>query len=146
MIPQQTLFQHQLGHVWPTIWHEKLLIQNVTNITFIFETSPNTKPKKKKVKVGGRTRPVWKSGEDTFPCPHQIAAMGAVMCPSHFCRVRVKSPSSQSHLNFFESSQSQDLVESSHKNCRVTSSHRFPSSSQCRVTRKYTFFVRHFLQ
>jgi len=37
--------------------NEKLFRQNVTNITFIFETSPNMKPKEKKV---GRTRP---------PCP-----------------------------------------------------------------------------
>jgi len=32
--------------------HEKLFTQNVTNITFIFETSPNTKPKEKKL-LGG---------------------------------------------------------------------------------------------
>jgi len=49
VIPHQTLFQHQLGYVWPTINHEKLFTQNITNSTFIFETSPNTKPKKKKV-------------------------------------------------------------------------------------------------
>jgi len=46
VIPHQTLFQHQLGYAWPTIQHEKLF---VTYITFIFETSPNTKPKEKKV-------------------------------------------------------------------------------------------------
>ena len=34
------------------------------------------------------------------------------MCPSHFCRVSVTSPSSQSDLKFFR-------AESSHKNCRV---------------------------
>jgi len=45
----QTLFQHKLGYVWTTIQHEKLITQNVTNITFIFETSPNTKPEEKKV-------------------------------------------------------------------------------------------------
>jgi len=28
---------------------KKLFTQNVTNITFIFETSPNAKPKEKKV-------------------------------------------------------------------------------------------------
>jgi len=44
VIPQQTLFQHQLGY-------ETLFTQNVTNITFMFETSPNTKPKEKKVGV-----------------------------------------------------------------------------------------------
>jgi len=38
VIPQQTLLQHQLGY-------ETLFSQNMTNITFIFETSPNTKPK-----------------------------------------------------------------------------------------------------
>jgi len=42
VIPQQTLLQYQLGN-------ETLFTQNVTNITFIFETSPNTKPKEKKV-------------------------------------------------------------------------------------------------
>jgi len=51
VIPHQTLFQHQLGYVWPTIKHVKLFTQNVTNITFIFETSPNTKPTE--TKVGG---------------------------------------------------------------------------------------------
>jgi len=47
--------------------------------------------------------------------------------------------------NFFESSQSHDLVESesSHKYCRVTSNHWFASSSQCWVTRNFTFFLRH---
>ena len=57
----------------------------------------------------------------------------AVMCPSHFCRVRVTSPSSQSHLKFCRVS-SHYLVESesSHKNGRVTSSYWFKSSSQCR--------------
>ena len=34
--------------MWPTIYHEKLFTQNVTNITFIFETPPNTKPEDKK--------------------------------------------------------------------------------------------------
>ena len=63
MIPHPTLFQHQLTYVWPTIQHEKLFTQNVTNITFIFETSPNTKPKEKK--VGGHIARV----------PHQIATM-----------------------------------------------------------------------
>jgi len=40
----------------------------------------------------------------------------AVMCPSHFCRVRVTSPSSQSYIKFFrvELDSSHDLVESSH--------------------------------
>jgi len=46
VIPQQTLLQHQLGY-------ETLFTQNVTNTTFIFETSPNTKPKEKK--VGGHS-------------------------------------------------------------------------------------------
>jgi len=34
VIPHQTLFQHQLGSVWPTIEHEKLFTQKVTNITY----------------------------------------------------------------------------------------------------------------
>jgi len=54
----------------------------VTNITIIFETSPNTKPKEKK--VGGHSMlcpPVWKSGgEHVPPVPHQIA-------PVHISRV-----------------------------------------------------------
>jgi len=60
----------------------------------------------------------------------------------------LESELSQSHLNFFESSQSQCHVlvesQSSHKNCRVISSHWFASSSQCRVKRNFTFFLRHF--
>jgi len=44
VIPHQTLFQHELGYVWCTSYHKKLFTQNVTNITFIFETSANTKP------------------------------------------------------------------------------------------------------
>jgi len=34
--------------MWPTTKHEELFTQNVTNITFIFEASPNTKPKGRK--------------------------------------------------------------------------------------------------
>jgi len=49
MIPHQTLFHHQLCYVWPTILHEKFFTQNVTKTTFIFENSPNTKSKEKKV-------------------------------------------------------------------------------------------------
>jgi len=70
------------------------------------------------------------------------------MCPSHFCRVRVTRPSSQSHLKFFrvDSKSRPSLVESesSHKNCRVISSLWFASSTQCRVTRNFTFLLRHF--
>ena len=72
------------------------------------------------------------------------------MCPSHFYRVRVESESQGPRVRvneyFFESSHSHDLVEfeSSHKNFRVTSSHWFASSSQCRVIRNFTFFWRHF--
>jgi len=73
----------------------------------------------------------------------------AVMCPSHFRGVRVTSPWSQSHLKFFrvesESWLGRVVSESSHENCRVTSSHWFASSSQCRVTRNFTFSLRHFL-
>jgi len=36
LIPHQTLFQHQLGYVWPTIQHEKLFTQNVTHNHFYF--------------------------------------------------------------------------------------------------------------
>jgi len=66
------------------------------------------------------------------------------MCPSHFRRIKVTSPSSQSHIKNFqvESESIQDLVESesSHKNCEVTSSCWFASSSQCRVKWNITFF------
>jgi len=61
-----------------------------------------------------------------------------------------ESESSQSHLKFFRvESQSESWLgrvesESSLENCRVTSSHWFASSSQCRVTRNSTFFLRHF--
>ena len=52
-------------------------------------------------------------------------------------RVTVTNPSSQSRVriiwNFVESESSHDLVESSHKNGRFTSSYWFTSSSQCRV-------------
>ena len=40
---------------------------------------------------------------DSFyrPAFGTVRAFIPVMCPSHFCRFRVTSPSSQSHLNFF---------------------------------------------
>jgi len=63
-------------------------------------------------------------------------------------RVIVTSPSSQSHLKFFRVDSEPWFgrveSESSNKNCWVTSSHWFASSSQCRVTRNLTFFLRHF--
>jgi len=37
VIPHQTLFQHQLAYVWPTIKLVKLFTQNVTNTTFILK-------------------------------------------------------------------------------------------------------------
>jgi len=76
VIPHQTLFQHQLGYVWPTIKHVKLFTQNVTNITFIFETSPNTKPTE--TKVGGHgilCPPRLKNWGGVPRVPHQIAPM-----------------------------------------------------------------------
>ena len=68
MIPHQTLFQHQLGYVWPTS-NLKTSTQNVTNITFIFETSPNTKPKEKKVGGHGILCPRLKKWGDIFSVP-----------------------------------------------------------------------------
>jgi len=78
------------------------------------------------------------------------------MCPSHFWRVRVESKSqalrsrveSESSKIFsnrvrIESWLGRVESESSHKNCRVTSSHWFASSSKCRITRYFTFFLRH---
>jgi len=61
-----------------------------------------------------------------------------------------ESESSQSYPKFFRvESESESWLgrlesESSHENCRVTSSHWFASSSQCRVTRNFTYFLRHF--
>jgi len=53
----------------------------VTNITFIFETSPNTKPKEKK--CGGHgilCPPVWKSGATRPPCLLPNCAHGHNAC------------------------------------------------------------------
>jgi len=48
----------------------------VTNITFIFETSPNTKPKEKKVWGHGMLYTSnWKSGGHITRVPHQNAPM-----------------------------------------------------------------------
>ena len=52
-----------------------------------------------------------------------------------------ESDSSQSHLKLFRV---RVMTWSSHKNCRVTSSHWFASSSQCWVTGNFTFSLRHF--
>jgi len=52
------------------IQHEKLLTQNVTNVIFGFEISPNTYPKRKKWGDTAYYVPlVWKSGETRPPCP-----------------------------------------------------------------------------
>ena len=51
---------------------KKLFTQNVTNITFIFETSPNAKPKEKQVGEHGTLCPPL-SGK--VGIPHQIAPM-----------------------------------------------------------------------
>jgi len=60
--------------MWPAMEHEKLFTQNVTNITFIFATSPNTKPKEKK--VGGYgilcPPPSEKVGEDVPVSPTKL--------------------------------------------------------------------------
>ena len=80
VIPHQTLFQHQLGHVRFTIYNEKLFTQNVTNITFVFEASPNAKPKEKKVGRHGILcpHPSEKVGGHVPRVPHQIASMCAI--------------------------------------------------------------------
>jgi len=72
----------------------------------------------------------------------------AVMCPSHFCRVRVESESRALRvsrvrviINFVESESSHELVESSHKNGRITSNHWFTSSSQYRVIQNFKLFL-----
>jgi len=63
VIPHQNLFQHQLGYVWP-----KFFTQKVTNITFIFDTSPITKPKEKKVgEYGILCPPHLRKWRDTSP-------------------------------------------------------------------------------
>jgi len=57
--------------------NEKLFRQNVTNITFSFETSPNMKPKEKKVGVHDILCPprLKKWGGHVPRVPHQIAPM-----------------------------------------------------------------------
>jgi len=71
-----------------------------------------------------------------------------VMCPSHFCQVNVESESQALWVRVeSESSKilsSHNLAESSHKNCRVASSPWFASSSQCKVTQNFTFFLHFF--
>ena len=57
-----------------------LFTQNVTNITFIFETSSNTKPREKSGgDIAYYVATVWKSGGTRPPCPHQIAPMFALI-------------------------------------------------------------------
>jgi len=54
----------------------------VTNITFVFETSPNTKRKEKKVgDMAYYVLPVWKSGGHAPRVPHQIAPMVVAILP-----------------------------------------------------------------
>jgi len=50
VIPLEYPFQHQLGFAVHLTW-------NVTNVTFIFSTSPNTKPKEKNVGGHSMIRP-----------------------------------------------------------------------------------------
>jgi len=56
-----------------------------------------------------------------------LCARLTVMRPSNFCQVRATSLSRQRH-----------------DQCRFTWSHWCAISSQCRVTRNFTFFLRHF--
>jgi len=76
VIPHQTLFQHQLGYVWPTIYHEKLFTRNVTNTTFILKSLQIQNLKRKK---GGDmayyVTPSEKVGGHVPRVPHQIAPM-----------------------------------------------------------------------
>ena len=78
----------------------------------------------------------------------------AMMFLCHLFKVRVGSESGQSHKIFVSESSkilsSRDRDESwlarvrsvsNHKNCRVTSSHWFASSSQCLVKWNLTFFM-----
>jgi len=53
--------------------YEKLFTQNVANITFTFETSPNTKPKEKKWGAWHIMSPRLKKWGGNVPrVPHQI--------------------------------------------------------------------------
>jgi len=65
-------------------------------------------------------------------------AFYTVTCPSQFCRVRFESESRALQVKV-ESETSKIL--SSHKNGRVTSSHWFTSSSQCRVIQNFKLFL-----
>ena len=70
---------------------------------------------------------------------HLIPTLSTSDVPESFfscqSRARVTSPSSQSHLKFFRVE-----LESSHKKGRVTWSHWFTSSSQCRVIQNFKLF------
>jgi len=68
-----------------------------------------------------------------------------VMCPSHFCRVRVTSPSSHSHLKFLSRVRVMTWSSWVTKTVESLPNHWFASSSQCRVTWNFTFFLLHFL-
>jgi len=68
VIPHQTLFQHQLGYVWPTIKHAKLFTQNVANITYNLKPLQMQNLKRKKREDMAYYVPhVWKSGGHTSP-------------------------------------------------------------------------------
>jgi len=57
------------------IKYEMLFTQNATNVVIIFETSPNEKPKEKKVRdMAYYIHTVWKSGR-VPRVPHLIAPM-----------------------------------------------------------------------
>jgi len=94
VILHQTLFQHQLGYVWPSIKHKKLFRQNVTNITFIFETSPIQNLKRKKWgNMAYYVPPSEKVGGQVPRVPHQIAPMVLSDIRIKFCRLPDKKVS-----------------------------------------------------
>jgi len=62
----------------------------VTNITFIFETSPNTKPKERKVgDMAYYIPPTWKSGGTRHPrpppnCAHETDHRFGMACDNSY--------------------------------------------------------------
>jgi len=81
------------------------------------------------------SEPQWGLPLTDPPHPYSLDQWCARVIFSCQSRARVTSPSSQSHLKFFRVE-----LESSHKKGRVTWSHWFTSSSQCRVIQNFKLF------
>ena len=107
IVAHQTPFQHQFGYCCSrnaaspeksrtdeplrnsnnrvNIKHENFFTQHVTNVTFSFETSPNTKPKDKMWgDMAYYVPPFEKSEEDTSPCPPPKCVHSSSSCAWRF--------------------------------------------------------------